>query len=106
LDPKPIGLNGEQTINVYSFNIDTGNYYDPLPELDLYQAYLAWGLTSIDNDYECQIMADNDTNYIKEYSLDSMKGYWIVSRKKSVHIWFTSDGEASVHVWLRRLVLE
>jgi hypothetical protein len=88
----------QHAVKIYTFNSDMDNYSHSLPELDLYHAYLHWDLTSIANGYICEIMADNDTNYIKEYPLDLMKVSGIVSSKKGVHIWFTCDGETGVHV--------
>jgi hypothetical protein len=104
-DDNTIDIN-HHTVKIYSFNSDTGNYSYLLTELDLYHAYLHWDLSSIANGYVCKMMGDNDTNYIKEYSLDLMKVSGIVSSKTSVHIWFASDGERGFHVWFRILVLE
>jgi hypothetical protein len=41
------------------------NYYRPLAALDRNYAYLQWNLNSTANGYVCEMMADNDTNYIK-----------------------------------------
>jgi hypothetical protein len=46
---------------------------------------------------------DNESNCIKKLQLDSMKVYWMISRKKRFHIWITSDG---AHIWFKRLMLE
>jgi hypothetical protein len=82
------------------------NLSQSLPELDLSHAYLDWDLSHIAHGYVCEMMADKETNYVKEFGLDSMKVSRVVSSKKGAHIWFTIDGANAVHIWFRRLVLE
>jgi hypothetical protein len=35
-----------------------------------------------------------------------MKVSGVISSKKDFYTWFTNDGEAGVHIWFKRLVLE
>jgi Tfp pilus assembly protein PilP len=54
----------------------------------------------------CEMMARGDKDYVKEYPLDSMKVSGTINKKKSVRICFTCEDETSIHIWLKRLVLE
>jgi hypothetical protein len=92
-----------KTIKVYSFNIDMFNQDQRLPELDLCQAYLQWYRSPSAKGYVCEMMTDNNANYIKEYPLDSMKVSGIED-KNAIHIWHASVGDAYLHIFLKRLV--
>jgi hypothetical protein len=65
---------------------EAGNYQKSLPELDLSHIYLHWDLGGTSYGYVCEMMTDKETNYFKEYPLDSMKVSGIVSCKKGVRI--------------------
>jgi hypothetical protein len=50
------------------------------------------------------MMADNDTNCLKEYQLDLIKVSMVIGSKKDIHIWFTNDSNTGIHIWFKRLM--
>jgi hypothetical protein len=53
-----------------------------------------------------KILRYKQGNYVQENSLDSMKVRGVIPNNKALTICFSSNGENSIHIWFRGLVLE